>query len=124
MTTYNNLPNTPDSNSLQKVVRYFDNYYVRPIDLEVESVDVLKGFFESRGFNPVSAENISYVILKTAKESNYKPQEIIDSLKNYEPLQLNEFLLSIMNYNRVKTSSLGIIYKLNPIDQVQRNIRA
>jgi hypothetical protein len=124
MTTYNNLPNTPDSNSLQKVVRYFDNYYVRPIDLEVESVDVLKGFFESRGFNTVSAENISYVILKTAKESNYKPQEIIDSLKNYEPLQLNEFLLSIMNYNRVKTSSLGIIYKLNPIDQVQRNIRA
>ena len=124
MTTYSNLPNSVDSNSLQKVVRYFDNYYVRPIDLEVESIDILKGFFESKGFNSVAAENVSYVILKTAKESNYNPQDIIDSLRNYEPLQLNEFLLSVMNYNRVKTSSLGVIYKSNPVNQVHRNIRA
>lgn len=124
MTTYSNLPNSEDKNSLQKVVRYFDNYYVRPIDLEVENVDMLKGFFESKGFDPSAAENITYVILKTAKESNYKPQEIIDSLRNYDPLQLNEFLLSVMNYNRVKTSSLGVIYKVNPINQVHRNIRA
>ena len=124
MTTYSNLPNNPDTNSLQKVVRYFDNYYVKPIDLEVEHIDMLKGFFESKGFDSTAAENISYVILKTAKESNYKPQEIIDSLKGYTTSQLNEFLLSIMNYNRVKTSSLGVIYKMNPIDQVRRNIRA
>lgn len=124
MTTYNNLPNSPDKNSLQKVVKYFDNYYSKPIDLVVEDIDLLKGFFESKGFDSSAAENITYVILKTAKESNYKPQEIIDSLKGYNPLQLNEFLLSIMNYNRVKTSSLGIIYKTNPINLVQRNIRA
>jgi hypothetical protein len=124
MTTYNNLPNKSDSNSLQKVVRYFDNYYTKAIDLSVEDIDVLIGFFESKGFDSIAAKNISYVILKTAKESNYKAQEIIDSLKNYDPLQLNEFLLSVMNYNRVKTSSLGVIYKTNPIDMVQRNIRA
>jgi hypothetical protein len=124
MTTYSNLPNNADTNSLQKVVRYFDNYYTKPIDLDVESIDMLKGFFESKGFDSAAAENVSYVILKTAKESNYKPQEIVDSLRNYEPLQLNEFLLSIMNYNRVKTSSLGVIYKVNPINQVHRNIRA
>ena len=124
MATYSNLPNNPDANSLQKVVRYFDNYYIKPIDLEVESIDMLKGFFESKGFDSSAAENISYVILKTAKESNYKPQEIVDSLKNYTPLQLNEFLLSIMNYNRVKTSSIGVIYKVNTIDQVHSNIRA
>jgi hypothetical protein len=124
MTTYSNLPNSTDTNSLQKVVRYFDNYYVKPIDLEVESIDALKGFFESKGFDSKSAENVSYVILKTAKESNYKTQEIIDSLRGYEDVQLNEFLLSIMNYNRVKTSSLGIIYKVNPAEQVYRNIKA
>ena len=124
MTTFSNLPNSPDTNSLQKVVRYFDNYYTKPIDLDVQNIDLLKGFFESKGFDSVAAENISYVILKTAKESNYKPQEIVDSLRNYDPLQLNEFLLSVMNYNRVKTSSLGVIYKVNTISQVHRNIRA
>lgn len=123
MTTLSNLPNK-ESSSLQKVVQYFDNYYVKPVDLDVESVDILKGFFESKGFNASAAENISYVILKTAKQSNYQVQEIIDALKNYDPLQLNEFLLSILNFNRVKTSSLGLIKKVNPIDDVRRNIKA
>ena len=124
MTTYSNLPNKADANSLQKVVKYFDNYYKTPIDLDAESIDILKGFFESKGFDASAAENITYVVLKTAKQSDYKPQEIIDSLKNYEPLQLNEFLLSILNFNRVKTSSLGVIYKVDPINQAHRNIKA
>jgi hypothetical protein len=123
MTVYSNLPNREKS-SLQKVVQYFDNYYTVPIDLEVENVDVLRGFFESKGFDKSAAENISYVILKTAKEGNYTTQEIIEALQAYDPLQLNEFLLSILNHNRVKTSSLGLIKKVNPVDNVKRNIRA
>ena len=123
MATYSNLPNKEKSSS-QKVVQYFDNYYTVPVDLDVESIDVLKGFFEEKGFEKSAAENISYVILKTAKESNYTPQEIIDALSAYNPLQLNEFLLSILNHNRVKTSSLGLIKKVNPVDNVKRNIRA
>lgn len=123
MTVYSNLPNKEKS-SLQKVVQYFDNYYTVPIDLEVENIDVLRGFFESKGFDKSAAENISYVILKTAKQSNYTTQEIIEALQAYDPLQLNEFLLSILNHNRVKTSSLGLIKKVNPVDNVKRNIRA
>jgi hypothetical protein len=123
MTVYSNLPNKEKS-SLQKVVQYFDNYYTVPIDLEVENVDILRGFFESKGFDKSAAENISYVILKTAKQGNYTTQEIIEALQAYDPLQLNEFLLSILNHNRVKTSSLGLIKKVNPVDNVKRNIRA
>jgi hypothetical protein len=123
MTVYSNLPNKEKS-SLQKVVQYFDNYYTVPIDLEVENVDMLRGFFESKGFDKSAAENISYVILKTAKQGNYTTQEIIEALQAYDPLQLNEFLLSILNHNRVKTSSLGLIKKVNPVDNVKRNIRA
>lgn len=123
MTVYSNLPNREKS-SLQKVVQYFDNYYTVPIDLEVENVDILRGFFESKGFDKSAAENITYVILKTAKQGNYTAQEIMEALQAYDPLQLNEFLLSILNHNRVKTSSLGLIKKVNPVDNVKRNIRA
>ncbi len=123
MTVYSNLPNKEKS-SLQKVVQYFDNYYTVPIDLEVENVDILRGFFESKGFDKSAAENITYVILKTAKQGNYTAQEIMEALQAYDPLQLNEFLLSILNHNRVKTSSLGLIKKVNPVDNVKRNIRA
>ncbi len=120
---YSNLP-TKELNSLQKVVQYFDGYYTAPIDLDVQSIDMLSGFFESKGFDKSSAQNITYVILKTAKQSNYKAQEIIDALNSYNSLQLNEFLLSILNYNRVKTSSLGLIKKINSLEAIERNIRA
>ena len=120
---YSNLP-SKELNSLQKVVQYFDGYYTAPIDLDVQSIDMLSGFFESKGFDKSSAQNITYVILKTAKQSNYKAQEIIDALNSYNSLQLNEFLLSILNYNRVKTSSLGLIKKINSLEAIERNIRA
>ena len=120
---YSNLP-TKELNNLQKVVQYFDGYYTAPIDLDVQSIDMLSGFFESKGFDKSSAQNITYVILKTAKQSNYKAQEIIDALNSYNSLQLNEFLLSILNYNRVKTSSLGLIKKINSLEAIERNIRA
>ena len=120
---YSNLP-SKELNSLQKVVQYFDGYYTAPIDLDVQSIDMLSGFFESKGFDQSSAQNITYVVLKTAKQSNYKAQEIIDALNSYNSLQLNEFLLSILNYNRVKTSSLGLIKKINSLEAIERNIRA
>jgi hypothetical protein len=120
---YSNLP-SKELNSLQKVVQYFDGYYTAPIDLDVQNIDMLSGFFESKGFDKSSAQNITYVVLKTAKQSNYKAQEIIDALNSYNSLQLNEFLLSILNYNRVKTSSLGLIKKINSLEAIERNIRA
>lgn len=123
MTTYSNLP-TKELNSLQKVVQYFDGYYTAPIDLDVQNIDMLTGFFESKGFDKSSAQNITYVILKTAKQSDYTAQQIIDALNAYTTLQLNEFLLSILNYNRVKTSSLGLIKKVNSLETIERNIRA
>jgi hypothetical protein len=124
MTVYNNLPNKEATDSLQKVVKYFDGYYKIPVDLDAESIDQLQGFFESKGFDKTAAKNVTYVILKTAKESNYKVQEIIDSLSGYSPIQLNDFLISILNFNRVKTSSLGILSKVATADQVNRNIKA
>jgi hypothetical protein len=124
MTVYNNLPNKEATDSLQKVVKYFDGYYKIPVDLDEESIDQLQGFFESKGFDKTAAKNVTYVILKTAKESNYKVQEIIDSLSGYSPIQLNDFLISILNFNRVKTSSLGILSKVATADQVNRNIKA
>ena len=124
MTVYSNLPASTSTTNLQKVVQYFDSYYSTPINLDAASIDVLKGFFESKGFDAQSSENITYIILKTAKQRNYKPQEIIDALSAYDRLQLNDFLLSILNYNRIKTSSLGVIRKSSAVSQIANQIRA
>ena len=76
MTTYSNLPAKTKETKDEKVIKYFDNYYTIPIDLNVNDVDIMRGFFESKNFDRSSAENITYMILKTAKQSNYKTEEI------------------------------------------------
>lgn len=123
MNTFSNLPPKPADTNQQRVVKYFDNYYTVPIDLEVTDVEIMRAFFEGKNFDRSSAESISYLILKTAKQSNYKTQEILDALTAYSETQLNEFLLNILNFNRVKTSTLGVIKKLKASDQINRNIR-
>jgi hypothetical protein len=124
MTIYSNLPPKASVNDITKVIQYFDNYYTAPTELDVQSIDVLTGFLESKGFDIDAAKNISYIILKTAKESNYSVQQIIDGLREYDPIQLNDFLISLLNFNRAKTSALGTITKTLPIDHVKRNILA
>ena len=124
MAVYSNLPEKETVTNIDKIVKYFDNYYSPATDLEVQNIDVLSGFFESKGFDVNTAKNISYIILKTAKESNYSVQQVIDGLRDYDPIQLNDFLISLLNYNRVKSSALGVIKKTNPIDHVKRNIVA
>lgn len=123
MSLYSNLPTKTSESSQERVVKYFDNYYKVPIDLDVTDIEVMLAFFESRKFDRTSAESISYLILKTAKESNYKTQEILDALTSYTDSQLNEFLLNILNFNRVKTSTLGILKKTSVSSDVSRNIR-
>jgi hypothetical protein len=123
MATYSNLPPKTTESSQDKVIKYFDNYYTVPIDLEVTDVEVMRAFFEGKNFDRASAESITYLILKTAKQSNYKTQEILDALTSYSDVQLNEFLLNILNFNRVKTSTLGVIKQLQTSNQVNRNIR-
>ena len=124
MSVYSNLPEKETVTSIDKIVKYFDNYYSPATDLEVQNVDVLSGFIENKGFDVNTAKNISYIILKTAKESNYSVHQVIDGLRDYDPIQLNDFLISLLNYNRVKSSALGVIKKTNPIDHVKRNIVA
>jgi hypothetical protein len=123
MSSYSNLPPKKDLNSEERIIKYFDTYYSTPIELNSDDVDVMRSFFEGKDFDRASAESVSYIILKTAKESNYKTQEILDALNSYTSNQLNEFLLNILNFNRIKTSSLGVIKKLKPSNNINRNIR-
>ncbi len=123
MATYSNLPAKTIETRDDKVIKYFDNYYTVPIDLNVNDVDTMRGFFESKNFDRSSAESITYLILKTAKQSNYKTEEILDALNSYTSSQLNEFLLNMLNFNRVKTSTLGVIKKLSTSNDIERNIK-
>lgn len=110
------------ANTTEQVIQYFDAYYDTPVDLDASAVDMVSGFFESRGFDPVAAKNITYQILIASKQGNYDYNQIIDALRGYDKLQLNDFLLSVLNFNRNKSSSLGNIVSQTTAQHIKRNI--
>lgn len=121
MTTYNNLPaSTPASATVQA----FDNYYVKPIQLNAGTFDAIRGFFNGKGFDQVSSETITTAIMKQAQLGNYNPMQVLDSLKGLTSLELSNLVAEIMNYSRFKTSLLGSTIISNPYTAITRNILA
>jgi hypothetical protein len=121
MTTYNNIPQSLPTNA---TVQAFDNYYVKPIQLNAGTFDAIRGFFNGKGFDSVSSETITTAIMKQAQLGNYNPMQVLDSLKGQSDLALSNLVAEIMNYSRFKTSLLGSAVSASPYTAVTRNILA
>jgi len=117
---YTNLPPVVNRNTIDQ--KAFVNFYVSPLEVDSQTLDVVTGFFTSRGFDISAAASFASVILAQAKKDNTNPLTIIDTLKGYDNLQLNSLVAEITNYNRYKTSFLGFgpIFNANP--EIARNV--
>lgn len=122
--TYTNLPLEKPGPNADITYKYFDQYYESPIELDGNTLSSAKAFFESKGFGPDSAELLSTVILSQAKATNINPNALIDTMKGYDNDLISIIVSEILNYYRVKTSSLGLTLDILPADEVQRNILA
>lgn len=117
---YSNLPaNNSYPNSM---VKAYDAYLNRPLELETSTLNAMKGFFTNRGFDQVSAESISVIIIKQAKNDNYNPMKIMDTLKGLDNVEISALVAEILNYNRFKSSFLGYARQFNTASEVERNI--
>jgi hypothetical protein len=120
--TYNNIPQSRNESNSDLTVRVFDQYFQAPIDLNNNELIAMIGFFETRGFDKDSAESTALVILKQAKKDNYSPMQIMDTLTGLSNVEISGLVAEILNYNRFKTSSLGVSQLYSPADDVVRNI--
>jgi hypothetical protein len=115
MPLYNNIPRSDIQSSSNNTVKYFNNFYNVPIDLDGTDIAAVTGFFENAGFNKESADSVAMIMLSQAKNTNITAFQLLDSL---------DLVGQILNYNRFKTSSLGISIPPTPADEIQRNILA
>lgn len=119
---FNNIPQSRTESNSDLTVKVFDQYFQAPIDLNNNELIAMTGFFESRGFDKGSAESTALVILKQAKQDNYSSMQIMDTLTGLSNVEISGLVAEILNYNRFKTSSLGISQLYSPADDVVRNI--
>lgn len=117
-----NLPmNSQETNITLKA---FNSYYSAPVEIDATILGAMKAFFTKRDFDDDSAESLSIAIITQAKQDNYNPMEILDTLKGLNNVELSGLIGEILNYNRAKTSSLGYaqVFSTNP--EIARNILA
>jgi hypothetical protein len=119
---FNNIPQSRTESNSDLTVKVFDQYFQAPIDLNNNELIAMIGFFETRGFDKDSAESTALVILKQAKKDNYSPMQIMDTLTGLSNVEISGLVAEILNYNRFKTSSLGVSQLYSPADDVVRNI--
>lgn len=92
------------------------------IELETNTYNILKGFFESRKFGKVAADIMAVTLIKQAKQDNYNPLDVLNTLKGLDTIELTSVIKDILNYNRFKTSYLGTKEPGIPFPPVNRNI--
>lgn len=123
MTNLTNLP-SPSKSDKSTTLKAFDSYYSAPVEIDSTVLAAMKGFFTTRGFHEVAAESIAITIITQAKIDNYNAMEILDTLKGLSNVELSGLVSEVLNYNRLKTSSLGYAQPFSTNPEVARNILA
>lgn len=116
-----NLPPAAASSEVE-IKQFFDKFFVNTISFPSDEIDAVVGFFQRRDFDLVSARATAIVLLNQAKADNVNVFVLLDTLKTYPTLQLNQIVAQIINAYREKTSLIG--YRVSYIDNVyeSRNV--
>jgi hypothetical protein len=119
---YTNLPPKQKDDLDKTIEKLTTSNYETDFQFSAGDYDSTIGFFVKRGFSRTAAESTAYAILSQAKIDNVRPQEILDSLTNADPVLLSELMTIILNANRYKSSRLGVRQTLTTKETVSRNI--
>ena len=122
---YNNLPKPSiAASSSDQTLNQFSSYNDKPVELDQTTQSAMIGFLESRNFSRDSAEVISLTILTQTKRENYNPMALIETMKTLNDVEMSTIVAEVLNFNRFKTSMLGSVQNVAPVDNVRRNIAA
>lgn len=100
------LPNK-EKFSEQKIVNFFENYYVKEAEYPANEFDAVVGFFEKRSFSKEASIAVAQILLQQAKKEKIKIFKVLDTLKGLQKIQISKLVINILNANRDNTSRLG-----------------
>jgi hypothetical protein len=121
---YSNIPVQKTPSSSNQTVTAFDTYFSQPLELSVDVLSAIEGFFAGSGFDEVSSKELAVIIMKQAKKDGYNPMQILDTLKGLDTIEISALVAEILNNNRFKTSFLGYALAFVANEEVKRNILA
>lgn len=117
---YNNIPN----NNTNPSATAYSNAYEKPLALETNTFNLMKGFFEAKGFDKLASDILATTFIRQAAQDGYNPLDVLSTLKSMDSFKLTGVVNEILNYNRYKTSYLGTTSGATAFRPIARNIVA
>jgi hypothetical protein len=102
-----NIPVSPKEDSAAGTKLFFDTYGKNPLEFQANEVNAAIGFFTSRGFDDDAASLTAAVLLKQAKLEAVPVFKILDTLKEFNGVQISALVGEILNNSRGAGSTLG-----------------
>ena len=122
MLKYNNIPKTTISDSANSSRAGLANFYSSELPMNDATFVAMVGFFESRDFSKESSETIAYIMFLQANIDGYNPFDVLSTVKNLNGIELTALVTEILNFNRFKTSFLGLSTTYSTQSEAQKEI--
>jgi hypothetical protein len=87
---------------------YFNNLSLPPINVSQDVDDAVEGFFEQVTGNRESARVLASAVIYTSVSQGINPMSTIKEFSSLTRGDLNQYLVTFLNLNRVGTSVLGL----------------
>lgn len=111
MSDTNNLgPITTGFEALEaRPTSYFNNLSLPPLNVSQDVGDAVQSFFEKSTGNAESARIVATAVIYTSATQGIDPMVTLEEFQRLPPGQLNEYLVTFLNFNRIGTSLLGLM---------------
>lgn len=93
----------------QSPTSYFNNLSLPPLDVSQDVNDAVQSFFENITRNSESASILATAVIYTSATQGVNPMITLSEFQKLPPGQLNEYLVTFLNFNRIGTSLLGLL---------------
>jgi hypothetical protein len=119
----NNLPSKPIIDSAKATTVFFDRYGQLGKEFKTDDVAAAIVFFQKNGFETDVAISAALEVLKSAKQDKRSIFLLLDTLTQFNGVQLSVVVSKILNQNRLPISTLGFRSDVGITDSITRNIR-
>jgi len=119
----NNLPSKLITDSAKATRIFFARYGQLGTEFKADDVAAAIGFFQSREFETDVAISAALEVLKSAKQDKRSVFLLLDTLTEFNGVQLSVIVSKVLNQNRLPISTLGFRSDLGITDSISRNIR-
>lgn len=99
--------NNPEKLELDDTQIIFNNYFKDQVSYNANDVNAVVSYFLKRGFDRISAINTAAIFLQQAKIDNVPVFTLLDTLKGFNDVEINNIISQILNLYRPKTSVIG-----------------